>query len=67
MQKYRNNHKFSEAVKEVYKKISALSQEEFDEELKKHEGGDIARILIETKALQQQCYIDEFKNFVKGI
>lgn len=44
--------KFSQAVKRVYEKLSALSQDEFLRRLEKHVNGDIAGIIHETNALK---------------
>lgn len=44
--------KFDEAVKKVTEEIMAMSDEEFNAELEKHEDGDIAQFLLETGAIK---------------
>jgi len=46
-----NKRKLSEAINEVFEELNALSEDEFKAELKKHEHGDITRIILETNAL----------------
>jgi YgiT-type zinc finger domain-containing protein len=41
----------SEAIRSTYEKLSKLSPEEFKAELDKHVDGDIAKMLIETGAI----------------
>ncbi len=42
----------SAAIERVYQKLSAVSEEEFRRRLEEHAEGDIANIIIETKALE---------------
>ncbi len=44
--------KLSTAIKEVYGRLMALSQEELINELNKHKKGDIANFIVETKVLE---------------
>lgn len=46
-----------EALKKVREKLSALSREEFMQELEKHKDGDIAKILMESGALHGRDYL----------
>ncbi len=46
-----NKETFYAAIKNVAEDLCALSQEEFAKELEAHRDGDIAKILLETKAL----------------
>jgi len=46
------NEKLSQAIKRVYDKLSALSQDDFLRRLQQHADGDFARILYETNVLE---------------
>jgi ketosteroid isomerase-like protein len=41
------------AIKKVFNKIASMSDKEFKEALKEHQDGDIARIMLESGALEQ--------------
>lgn len=50
MMKMKGN-KFKEAFDKVYNRLSSLSNAEFIERLEKHKDGDIAKIILDTEAL----------------
>lgn len=56
------NEKFIEAVRAVGAELRSLSREEFAIELKRREDGDIALILMETKAICLSAAIEEGKD-----
>ena len=55
------------AIEAAYKRLSAIPEKEFKMLLKKHEGGDIARALIELHEFSQSKYYKEvFKKHDKN-
>ena len=62
-----------EAMNKVYNELSSMSCEEFKEELKKHENGDIAQILIEAWKIvnpreeEERFFGQNFKNAIRVI
>lgn len=56
------NEKFIEAVRAVGAELRFLSREEFARELKRHEDGDLAQILVETNAICLSAAIEGGKD-----
>lgn len=56
------NQKFTDAVRAVSAELRSLSQKEFARELKRHEDGDLARMLMGTDALCLSAAIEEGKD-----
>ena len=54
------------ALDAAYKRLSAMPDKEFRALLKKHEGGDIARALIELHEFSQSKYYKDFKKHDKN-
>lgn len=56
------NEKFIDTVRAVGADLRSLSQKEFVRALQRHEGGDIARMLMETNAICLSAAIEEGKD-----